>query len=114
MDLKDATLMFLTESADEPAVERIAQAAYDRLVESDTVDHRVLSELLGEASAKGVLRTIHRKYSPVAYDAMLMPICREIDRQRPVPPRTRPAGSEAPFDPLTAPISDVMSAQQRL
>ena len=113
MDLKDATLMFLTESAGHPAVERIAQAAYDRLSDGDTVDHRVLSELLGEASAKGVLRAIHGKYSPVAYDAMLMPICREIDRQRPVPPRRRPAGSQPGFDPLTAPIGDVMSAQHR-
>jgi hypothetical protein len=113
MDLKDATLMFLTESAGHPSLERIAQAAYDRLAEGEAVDHRVLSELLGEASAKGVLRAINRKYSPVAYDAMLMPICREIDRQRPVPPRKRPAGSEPRFDPLTAPIADVMSAQHR-
>jgi hypothetical protein len=112
MDLKDATLMFLTESAGHPSLERIAQGAYDRLAEGEAVDHRVLSELLGEASAKGVLRAIHRKYSSVAYDAMLMPICRAIDRQKPVPPRRRPAGGE-PFDPLTAPIRDVMSAQQR-
>jgi hypothetical protein len=112
MDLKDATLMFLTESAGHPSLERIAQGAYDRLAEGDAVDHHVLSELLGEASAKGVLRAIHRKYSPVAYDAMLMPICREIDRLRPIPPRRRPAGSES-FDPLTAPIGDVMSAERR-
>jgi len=105
--------MFLTESADHPSLQRIAQTAYERLAEGEAVDHRVLSELLGEASAKGVLRAIHRKYSPVAYDAMLMPICREIDRQRPVPPRRWPASSEPRFDPLTTPIADVLSAQRR-
>ena len=104
MDLKDATLMFLTEAAGHPAVESIAQAAFDRLADGEAVDHRVLSDLVGEASAKGVLRAIHRKYSPAACDAILMPILREIDRQRPVPPRRRPAGSEPRFDPLTAPI----------
>jgi hypothetical protein len=109
LDLKDATLMFLTESAGHPSLERIAQEAYDRLAEGEAVDHHVLSELLGQASAKGVLRAIHRKYSPVAYDAVLMPICREIDRQKPVPPRRRPAGRE-PFDPLTAPIGDVLTS----
>src|SRR5215472_11152806 len=56
MDLKDATLMFLTEAAGHPAVESIAQAAYDRLADGEAVDHRVLSDLVGEASAKGVLR----------------------------------------------------------
>ncbi len=96
--------MFLTESAGHDSVERIAQATYDRLADGVAVDHRVLSDLLGEASGKGVLRAIARKYSPAAYEAMLMPICREIDRQRPVPPRRRPAGAEPGFDPLTAPV----------
>jgi hypothetical protein len=34
MDLRDATLMFLIESAAYPAVREIAQSAYDRLVAS--------------------------------------------------------------------------------
>ena len=54
--------------------------------------------MIGEASGKGVLRVLHRKYSPTAYDALLMPILREIDRQRPVPPRPRP-------DPATDPLT---------
>ena len=33
MDLKDATLMFLAESAGYPAVAQIAQSAYDRLLD---------------------------------------------------------------------------------
>ena len=38
--------------------------------------------MIGEASGKGVLRLIHQRYSPTAYEALLMPIFREIDRQR--------------------------------
>jgi hypothetical protein len=99
MDLKDATLMFLTESAAHPPVASIAQTAYDRLADGEEVDYRVLSELMGEASGKGVLRAIRQKYGPVAFEAMITPICQEIGRQAPVPPRRRPAPEE---DPLTA------------
>jgi hypothetical protein len=105
MDLKDATLVFVIESAGCPAVAELAQAAYARLADGQEVEHRFLSGLLGEASGKGVLRAIRRKYSPAAFDAILMPICREIDRQRPVPPRRRPPGHQPGPDPLTAPIS---------
>jgi hypothetical protein len=45
---------------------------------------------------------MHRAYSATAYDAILMPILTEVDRQKPVPPRRR-AASEDTFDPLTAP-----------
>ena len=51
MDLRDATLMMLAESAACPEVARLAQSAYE---------------------------------------AMITPICQEIGRQRPVPPRPRP------------------------
>ena len=99
MDLKDATLMMLSESADHPAVASLAQSVYERLVNGDPVDYRLLDELIGEASGKGVLRAIHHKYSATARDAMLVPILREIDRQKPVPPR-RSASTDP--DPLTA------------
>ena len=99
MDLKDATLMILAESAGYPEVTRLAQTAYDALAEGDEVSHWMLSDMIGEASGKGVLRVVHQKYSPTAYDALLRPIFREIDRQRPVPPRPRPAPEE---DPLTS------------
>ena len=81
MDLRDATLMFLSESAAYPAVASIAQNAYDRLVEGEEIDYRVLSDLIGEASGKGVLRELHRKYSPEAYEAMIGPILREIGQR---------------------------------
>jgi hypothetical protein len=100
MDLKDATLMILAESAGQPEVAALAQSAFDTLSGGGQVPHQLLSDIIGEASGKGVLRAIHRKYSPTAYDALLMPIFREIDRQRPVPPRPRPAPED---DPLTSP-----------
>ncbi|HEY2507191.1 MAG TPA: hypothetical protein VGI58_11785 [Streptosporangiaceae bacterium] len=104
MDLQDATLMFLIESSGHPSVRQLAQTAYDRLAEGQSVDHHVLSDLLGEASGKGVLREMHQKYGPVAHEAIIMPICREIGRQRPIPSRRRPPGYTPEPDPLTAPI----------
>jgi hypothetical protein len=94
MDLQDATLMILAESAGYPEVSRLAQSAYDALADGNEVSHWILSDMIGEASGKGVLRILHRKYSATAYDALLMPIFREIDRQRPVPARPRPAPGE--------------------
>lgn len=99
MDLQDATLMFLSESAAHPAVASIAQSAYDRLADGGEVDYRVLKELIGEASGKGVLREMRQKYGPVAFDAMITPILQEIGERAPVPPRRRPAPDN---DPLTA------------
>jgi hypothetical protein len=100
MDLTDATLMFLSESAAYPAVASIAQHAYDRLVEGEEIDYRVLDELIGEASGKGVLRELHRTYSPEAYEAMIGPILREIGRNKPIRSQRAPVAPED--DPLTA------------
>jgi hypothetical protein len=88
MDLKDAALTILGESVAYPDLARLAQSAYDQLASDGQVDYRVLSDLIGEASGKGVLRAIHRKYGPTAGDAIFGPILREIDRQKPVPPRS--------------------------
>jgi hypothetical protein len=107
MDLKDATLMFLAESAEHPELARLAQSAYDELADGREVSYRVLEDILGTASEKGILRALHRKYSAMAYDAILMPICREVDRLKPVPPRRRPRGEQR-VDPLTAPLSDLL------
>lgn len=62
----------------------------------------MLSDIVAEASGKGVLRVIRQKHGPTAHEAIFGPILREIDRQKPVPPR-RPASDrqDAP-DPLTA------------
>src|ERR1051326_1908133 len=53
MDLKDATLMFVTESAAYPAVAELARSAYDRLADEGAIDYRVLDELVGEAGGRG-------------------------------------------------------------
>ena len=94
--------MFLSESAAYPAVASIAQGAYDRLAEGEEIDYRVLSELIGEASGKGVLRELHRKYSPEAFEAMIGPVLQEIARSKPVRSQRPPVDPED--DPLTAPV----------
>jgi hypothetical protein len=84
MDLKDATLMFLSEAAGFPAVASLARLAFDRLWAGQGVDYRVLDEMLGQASATGVLEAMRDKYNPTAYDAILTPITQEIGRQNPI------------------------------
>ena len=100
MDLKDATLMFLTESAAYPAVAELARSAYDRLAEGEDIDYRVLDELVGEASGKGVLRALHAKYHPTAYEAIISPILTELGRQKPI----RSQRYAKPVDPETDPL----------
>jgi hypothetical protein len=103
VNLADATLVVLGEAAGYPGLAALTQSAYDDLTAGAEVSHEVLSDIIGKASEKGVLRAMHRKYSAAAYVAILMPICSEIDRQRPVPPRRRPASKDR-VDPLTAPL----------
>jgi hypothetical protein len=102
MDIKDATLVMLSESAGHPAVASLAESAYQRLANGEPVDYRLLDELIGEASGKGVLRALHAKYGPVAHEAIVMPILAEIGRQKPIRSSgySRPAGPET--DPLRA------------
>jgi hypothetical protein len=101
MELKDATLMFLIEAAAYPAVAEIAQSAYHRLAEGEEIDYRVLSDLVGEASGKGVLRAMNQKYSPAAYEAIIMPVLQEIGRRAPIR-SSRPTWQPGDGDPLTA------------
>lgn len=92
--------MLLTESADHPAVAALAQSAYDQFAYGDSVDYRLLDDLIGEASGKGVLRAIHQKYSAAAYEAIIMPILQEIGRQKPI--RSTRYSQRRDDDPLTA------------
>jgi len=101
MDLKDATLMFLAEAAAYPAVTYIARSAYDRLVEGQDADYRELNDLVWEASGKGVLRAMHQKYSPVVFEAIIMPVLAEIGRRAPIR-SSRPVWRPGDGDPLTA------------
>jgi hypothetical protein len=100
MDFRDATLVMLSESADYPAVASIAQSVYERLVNEEPVDYRLLDDLVGEASGKGVLRALHAKYSPTAFEAIITPILTELGRQKPI----RSRGGSEPVDPDTDPL----------
>jgi hypothetical protein len=100
MDLRDATLMFLIESAAHPAVSELAQSAYDRLIEGEDIDYRVLSDLVDEASGKGVLRAMHHKYGPAAFEANVMPVLQEIGQRAPI--RSTRSTWQPGEDPLTA------------
>ena len=95
--------MILNESGAHPGLAELAQSAYDQLTRDGEVDYRVLSDLIAEASGKGVLRAIHQKYSAIGRDAIFGPILREIDRQKPVPPRRTTSAHQDSPDPLLAP-----------
>jgi hypothetical protein len=102
MDLKDATLMMLSESAGHPAVASIAKVAYERIVRGEAVDYRLLNDLIDEASGKGVLRAIRAKYGPVAFEALTSPILQEIGRQAPILSPMSSAPGDPAGDPLRA------------
>lgn len=84
MNLQDATLVLATESAGHPELQQMAESVYDDLVNGRAVPYTALDELIGEASGKGVLRAMHAKYSPLAFDAVLQPIFGEIGRGKPI------------------------------
>jgi hypothetical protein len=105
MDLRDATLMFLNESAAYPAVAGLAQSAYDRLAEGEDIDYRVLDELVGEASGKGVLRAMRQKYGPVAFESIVGPVLQEIGRRKPIRSTRYGYTWQPGEDPLTAEIT---------
>ena len=52
------------------------QSAHDALASGRQVPYQTLSELLGDASGKGVLRGLRHKYSATAFEAIVFPICR--------------------------------------
>jgi hypothetical protein len=104
VDLKDATLMFLAEAAGYPAVAQLAQSAYDRLVDGEDVDYRVLSDLVGAASGTGVLRSIRRHHGPAAFDAIVMPVLNEIGQRAPIRSARSTYAWQPGDDPLTARI----------
>jgi hypothetical protein len=100
MNLQDATLVFLAESAEDPSVASIARSVYGRLLDGEAVDYRMLDDLIGEASGKGVLRAMRHKYDLVAFEAILDPIMQEIGRTKPIRssrPEWHPAPGEDPL-----------------
>lgn len=103
MELRDATLMMLTESAGHPELERLARQAFDALADRGEVHYSVLDDMIGAASGSGVLGALRAKYSPAAFDALLMPILSEIGEHKPITSSRRPPAPGSPEDPLTAP-----------
>ena len=99
--------MLLSESDEPPAVASLAKSAYDLLAAGEQVDYRLLDDLIGEASGKGVLRSLHAKYGPVGHEAIVGPILTEIGRQKPI----RSRGYAAPADPETDPLRASRSAR---
>ena len=112
MDLKDATLMFLTESAAYPAVAELAQSAYDLLAAGEDIDYQVLDELVGEASGQGVLRAMRQKYGPVAFDSVIEPVLDEIGRRKPIRSTRYVYTWQPGEDPLTAGLPPASEADQ--
>lgn len=102
MDIQDAALILMGESADHPALAALARSVHERLVNGDPVDYRLLDQLVGEASGKGVLRSLHAKYSPTAFEAIIMPILAELGRQKPIGPRAHGQPADPENDPLRA------------
>jgi len=102
MDLKDATLVMMNESAGHPAVASLAESAYRRLANAEPVDYRLLDDLIGEASGKGVLRALHAKYGPVGQEAIIGPILTEIGRLKPVRSTKYSGPADPEADPLRA------------
>ena len=84
MNLQDATLVLATESAEHPELHRMAQSVHADLAGGRDVPYTVLDDLIGEASGKGVLRAMRHRYSATAFDAVLMPILRELGRRKPI------------------------------
>ena len=103
MDLKDATLVMMSESAAYPALASLARSLYDQLARGEEVGWLQLDELIGEASGTGVLRALHAVYSPAAYNAIMLPILTELDRLKPVPPRPAPDPERDPLLASTGP-----------
>ncbi|MGI5166417.1 hypothetical protein ACQEU3_18900 [Spirillospora sp. CA-253888] len=87
MDIRDATRMILTESADYPELLRIARHSYEELSAGRAVPSTVLNGVLAEASREDVLGTLRERYGEEAVNDMVAVLTQEIDRQSPVAQR---------------------------
>jgi hypothetical protein len=87
MNLTDAARMVMAESAPFPELMRVARDAYDELAAGRQVHHTALSWMVREASRKGLYGALIQKHGNGAFEDMIIVLCREIDRQAPVPSR---------------------------
>lgn len=84
MQLSEAAKVILLESAGHPDLMRLARFVYDEAAAGRQVPYRYLSELLEEASGKGVIGEL-RAHDPERLNDIVVAIGREIDRQAPIP-----------------------------
>lgn len=89
MELADATRMILSESAAHPELLRLTRHSHEELAQGRPVPYATLSEMLREAARKDVYPALHARYGKAAFDDMVLTLGREIDRQAPVPMRSR-------------------------
>ncbi|GAA2610194.1 hypothetical protein SMC26_44515 [Actinomadura fulvescens] len=87
MDLKAATRMILSESADHPDLMRLSRHAYDELSSGRPVPYATLSEMLRMAARKNLFPSLKGRHGAQAFDDMVVVLGREIDRQAPIPCR---------------------------
>ncbi|HEX2316058.1 MAG TPA: hypothetical protein VHJ17_20115 [Thermomonospora sp.] len=87
MDLTDATRMIMAESAAFPELMRVTRDAHDTLAAGRRVHHTALSWMLREASRKDLYGVLIQKHGTGTFEDMVTVLCREIDRQAPVPSR---------------------------
>jgi len=87
MDLKDATRVILSESAEHPELLRVSRETHDELARGGRAHHASLSWMLREAARKNVYPALHARYGAAAFQSMVTAMAREIDRRAPVPAR---------------------------
>ncbi|MBC6457192.1 hypothetical protein [Actinomadura sp. HBU206391] len=87
MNLNDATRMILAESAAFPKLLRVTRDAYDELAAGRQVHHTTLNWMVREASRKDLYGVLIQKHGTGTFNDMITVLCREIDRQAPVPSR---------------------------
>ncbi|SEG75558.1 hypothetical protein SAMN04489712_11156 [Thermomonospora echinospora] len=87
MNLTDATRMIMAESAAFPELMRAARDVYDELSAGRRVHYTALNWILREAGRKDLYGVLRQKHGTGAFEDMVTALCREIDRQAPVPSR---------------------------
>ncbi|WP_329243739.1 hypothetical protein OG417_46500 [Actinoallomurus sp. NBC_01490] len=82
MDLKEASYMFLSESTPYAELRSVAQAAYEDFSAGREVPYVALKGMFVEASRKGVLGKLKKRYGYDTFCDMVIVLGRETDRQR--------------------------------
>lgn len=77
----------MAEAAPFPELMRVTRNAHGELATGRPVHHQTLGWMVREASRKDLYGVLIRKHGKNAFDEMVTVLCREIDRQAPVPAR---------------------------